>query len=63
VQDEGILSDNKQDDQLPVKKTTLPFSSLMEITGDFEEGSKRLAEEYYEAVKRSGEILFEALRD
>ena len=57
------MADNKQDDQLPVKKTILPFSSLMEITGDLEEGSKRLAEEYYAAVKRSGEILSAALRD
>ena len=57
------MADNKQDDQLPVKKTTLPFSSLMEITGDLEEGSKRLAEEYHAAVKRSGEIFSDALRD
>lgn len=45
------------------KKNSLPFSSLMEIAGDLEEGSKRLAEEYHAAVKRSGEILSDALRD
>ena len=55
------MADNKQDDQSLVKKTTLPFSSLIEITGDLEEGSKRLAEEYHAAVKQSGDILSEAL--
>jgi prevent-host-death family protein len=39
------------------------FSHLMEIVGDFEEGSRQLAEEYYAAVKRSGDILHDALRD
>lgn len=39
------------------------FSNLMEITGDLEEGSRQLAEEYYAAVKRSGNQLRDALRD
>ncbi len=43
------------------KKNLLP--SVMEITGDLEEGSKPLAEEYHAAVKRSGETLSDALRD
>ena len=33
------------------KKKTLLFSGLMEITGDLAVGSKRMAEEYYAAVK------------
>ena len=45
------------------KKTRLPFSSLMEISGDLEEGSKRLAGDYHAALKRSGDILSDALRD
>ena len=45
------------------KKTRLPFSSLMEIKGDLEQGSKRLAGEYHAALKRSGDILSDALRD
>lgn len=57
------MADNKQDDQSLVKKTTLPFSALMEIVGDLEEGSKRLSEEYHAALKRSGDILSKALRD
>ncbi len=44
------------------KKKTLPFSGLMEITGDLAGGSKRMAEEYYAAVNRSGQILADALR-
>ena len=39
------------------------FSHLIEIVGDLEEGSRRLAEEYHTAVKRSGDILHDALRD
>ena len=39
------------------------FSGTMEIVGDLEEGSRRLAEEYYAAVKRSGDALYDALRD
>jgi len=39
------------------------FSGLMEIVGDLEEGSRQLAEEYYAAVKRRGDILQDALRD
>lgn len=39
------------------------FSGLIEIVGDLEEGSRQLAEEYYAAVKRSGDILQDALRD
>ena len=45
------------------KKNLRPFSRLMETTSDLEEGSKRLAEEYHAAVKRSGETLSDALRD
>ena len=45
------------------KNSDLPFSRLMEITGDLVEGSQRLAEEYNAAVKRSGETLSDALRD
>lgn len=44
------------------KKKTLPFSGLMEITGDLAGGSKRMAEEYYAAVSRSGRTLTNALR-
>ena len=44
------------------KKNTLPFSGLMEITGDLARGSKRMAEEYYAAVNRSGQTLTDALR-
>ena len=44
------------------KKKTLPFSGLMEITGDLAVGSKRMAEEYYAAVNRSGQTLTDALR-
>ena len=44
------------------KKNLLPFSLLMEITGDLEEGSKRLAEEYNAAVKRSGAIFSPPVR-
>lgn len=39
------------------------FSGLIKIVGDLEEGSRQLAEEYYAAVKRSGDILQDALRD
>ena len=45
------------------KKTRLPFSSLMEISGDLEGGSERLAGEYHAALKLSGDILSDALRD
>lgn len=44
------------------RKKALPFSSLMEITGDLAGGSKRVAEEYYAAVNRSGQTLTDALR-
>ena len=39
------------------------FSGLIKIVGDLEEGSRRLTEEYYAALKRSGDILQDALRD
>ncbi|HEV8718418.1 MAG TPA: type II toxin-antitoxin system Phd/YefM family antitoxin [Candidatus Binatia bacterium] len=39
------------------------FSNLMEIVGDLEEGSRRLAEEYHTALKRSGDRLRDALRN
>ena len=39
------------------------FSGLMEVVGDLEEGSRQLAEEYHAALKRSGDILRDALRD
>lgn len=39
------------------------FSGLMEVCGDLEEGSRRLAEEYSAALKRSGDILRDAVRD
>ena len=39
------------------------FSDLMKIVGDLEEGSRHLTEEYYAALKRSGDILQNALRD
>jgi len=45
------------------KVTSRSFSSLMEVVGDLEEGSRRLAEEYYAALKRSGDTLRDALRD
>ena len=45
------------------KVTSRPFSSLMEVIGDLEESSRRLAEEYYAALKRSGDTLRDALRD
>ena len=45
------------------KKSALPFSGLMEITGDLAEGSRRIAETYHAAVKRSGQSLADALRD
>jgi prevent-host-death family protein len=45
------------------KKSRPSFSTLMEIVGDLEEGSRQLAEEYYVAVKRSGDVLHDALRD
>lgn len=45
------------------KKFAVPFSRLMEITGDLEEGSQHFAEEYYAAVERSGKALSDALRD
>lgn len=44
------------------KKNPLPFSGLMEITGDLAGGSKRMADEYHAAVKRSGQTLTAALR-
>lgn len=45
------------------KKSAVPFSRLMEITGDPEEGSRRLSQEYHDAVERSGKTLSHALRD
>lgn len=39
------------------------FSGLIEIVSDLEEGSRQLAEEYHAALKRSGDILQDALRD
>ena len=44
------------------KKNTLPFSGLMEITGDLTVGSKQMADEYHAAVNRSGQTLTKALR-
>ncbi len=45
------------------KVTSRSFFGLMEVVGDLEEGSRRLAEEYYAALKRSGDRLRDALRD
>ena len=39
------------------------FAGLIKIVGDLEEGSRQLTEEYYAALKRSGDILQDALRD
>lgn len=39
------------------------FSDLMKIVGDLEDGSRKLTEEYYAALKRSGDILQDALPD
>ena len=39
------------------------FAGLIKIVGDLEEGSRQLTEEYYAALKRSGDILQNALRD
>jgi prevent-host-death family protein len=39
------------------------FRGLIEITGDLEEASRQLTAEYEAAVKRSAEILHDALRD
>jgi len=44
------------------KERASSFSTLMEVVGDLEEGSRRLAEEYHVALKRSGDILHNALR-
>jgi PHD/YefM family antitoxin component YafN of YafNO toxin-antitoxin module len=39
------------------------FRGLIEITGDLEEASRHFTAEYEAAVKRSAEILSDALRD
>jgi prevent-host-death family protein len=39
------------------------FRGLIEITGDLEEASRHFTAEYEAAVKRSGDILSDALRD
>ncbi len=39
------------------------LKGLISITGDLEEGSRQLADEYYAAVARSAESLRDALRD
>jgi prevent-host-death family protein len=39
------------------------FKGLIEITGDLEEASRQLADEYYAAVERSAERLRDAVRD
>ncbi len=45
------------------KEAAPRFSGLMEVVGDLAEGSPRLAEEYHAALKRSGDLLGDALRD
>lgn len=39
------------------------FKGMIEITGDLEEGSRQLADEYYAAVERSAKSLRDAVRD
>ena len=45
------------------KDPSVALSSLMEVVGDLEEGSERLAEDYHTALRRSGDVLADALRD
>ena len=45
------------------KVSSRSFSNLMEIVGNLQEGSTRLAKDYDAALKRSGDILSDALRD
>jgi PHD/YefM family antitoxin component YafN of YafNO toxin-antitoxin module len=44
------------------KERASSFSALMEVVGDLQEGSQQLAEEYHAALKRSGDLLHDALR-
>ncbi len=45
------------------KKRGLSMKGLIKITGDLEEASRQLADEYYAAVERSAKSLRDALRD
>lgn len=45
------------------KKRSLSLKGLIKITGDMEEASRQLTEDYYAAVERSAASLRDALRD